>query len=418
MEQERSKLMTLRELSTQEFTNFEKAHELSNFYQTVSYAMLMAENGYDYDLIGLVDDDNNILASSMILLKPIGIKCYYGYAPRGFLIDYNNKQLVEDFTQKLKEYYYDKNVIFIKLNPNIITGEVNTRNFSTTYNSNKELINYLKNLGYHKLKDNLYFESQLPRFNAIINLQEFNHNNLVKNTKNKIKKGVRKGLIFSIYDKSYLDIFNSLAKDNNNYYFKDFYTVFEKNDNIDLFLVTIDYEQFLENSQYMYNKELERNTKLNEKLTKNNNNKTINAKMNSDKVLLSYKNDIMEATKGIRDNEKIYLAGALVVKHNNKVNIIASRYDKKYKRFVPNYFLYYNIIKYYQNNYDFLDLNGFTGDFTQENPYHGLNRFKLGFNPNIYEYLGEFDLVIEPKSYEILLRNNVLAKEFNKIEKK
>ena len=409
--------MNLRILSIEEFTNYQKNHLLSNFYQTVNYGMLMAEVGYDYDLIGMIDENNNIVAASLILIKPIGIKCFYGYAPRGFLIDFNNLELVREFTTKLKEYYYEKNVIFIKINPNLPIGEIDTNNFIITYNENKNIINILENNDYKKLADNLYFEAQLPRFNAFIDLKKYNSDNLDKNTKNKIKKGIRKGLKFELVNKDKIKEFYNLMKnkkDNDEYYYQDYYTVFSKNDEIDLFLVSIDYNAFLQNSQYIYDEEANKNNKLNMKLANNNSEKVINAKMNSDKVLLSYKNDIMEATKGINDNNKVYLAGALVIKHNNMASIVFSAYDKNYKRFAPNYFLHYSIIKYYQDKYDYLDLNGVVGNFEVENPYSGLNRFKLGFNPMIYEFIGEFDLIIEPKSYEILLRNGILSKTFDK----
>lgn len=409
--------MFIKELSIEEFTNFQQSHKLSNFYQTINYAMLMAENGFEYDLIGLVDSEGAIHAASLILIKPIGIKCFYGYAPRGFLIDYDNEYLVSKFTQELKEYYYNKNVIFIKLNPNIAIGEIDLENYETEYNNNKEISYTLGKYGYKKLKNNLYFEAQLPRFNAIINLKEFDSKILDKNTKNKIKKGIRKGLTFEKYPKEYLNEFYNFVKNKykiNEFYYQDFYTVFAKEDNIDLFLVSIDYNEFLENSQYVYNIEFEKNNYLNEKLTRNNSNKTINTKMNSDKNLLTYKNDIMEATKGISDNKKVYLASALVIRHQNTATVVYSGFDNNYKRFAPNYFLYYSLIKYYRSEYDYLDLNGVAGDFINENPYTGLNRFKLGFKPKVYEYLGELDLIIEPKSYEILLNNGLLSKEFNK----
>lgn len=413
--------MGIRELTTHEFNEFQASHPLANYHQTINYALLMSENGYDYDLIGYVDDYDNILVAALILLKPIGIKCYYGYAPRGFLIDYQNATLLNNFTNALKKYYYEKNAIFIKLNPNVQISEIDNKTFDKTYNDKTNITKLLDSSGYKKLKDNLYFEAQLPRFKAIINLGENDSKNFDKNTKNKIKKGIRKGLTFEKCTKDDIHIFYELIKhkkNNSEFYYKDYYTVFEKDDSIDLFLVSVDYNLFLENSHYLYNEELERNNKLNEKLIKNNSNKAINAKMNSDKNLLSYKNDIMEATKGISDNNKIYLAGALVVKHNNTASIIINGYDKNYKRFAPNYFLHYSLIKYYKDKFDFLDLNGVVGNFTQENPYTGLNRFKLGFNPHIYEYAGEYDLVIEPKSYQILLQNGVLAKEFNKKDTK
>lgn len=409
--------MNLRILSIEEFSDFQKNHPLSNFYQTINYAMLMAEVGYDYDLIGLVDSNNTILAASLVLIKPIGIKCFYGYAPRGFLIDYDNTYLIKEFTDQLKKYYYEKNVIFIKLNPYLPIGEINTKNYLITYNENKNIIEALTQNGYKKLSDNLYFEAQLPRFNAYVDLKNYSSDNLNKNTKNKIKKGIRKGLKFELVDKDKIKDFYNLMKnkkDNDEYFYQDYYTVFSRDNNIDLFLVSINYSEFLQNSQYIYDEELNRNSKLNDKIAKSNKEKNINAKMNSDKVLLTYKNDIMEATKGLTDNKEAYIAGAMVIKHNNMASIIFSAYDKNYKRFAPNYFLHYSIIKYYQDKYDYLDLNGVVGNFEVENPYTGLNRFKLGFNPKIYEFIGEFDLIIEPKSYEILLRNGILAKTFDK----
>ena len=409
--------MYLKELTIEEFTEFQKTHPLSNYHQTINYALLMSEIGYDYDLIGYVNDYENILAATLILIKPIGFKCFYGYAPQGFLIDFENATLLNNFTEALKKYYYEKNVIFIKLNPNIKTYEINNKTYDKTNIENSEILYLLSCCGYKKLKDNLYFESQLPRFKAIINLDEYNIDLFDKNTKNKIKKGIRKGLTFEKCSKENINIFYNLIKgkkDINEYFYKDYYTAFEKDNNIDLFLVSVDYNSFLQNSQYLYNEELEKNTMLNEKLTKNTSNKSINSKMNSDKTLLSYKNDIMEATKGLSENSKIYIAGALVVKHNDTASIIISGYDKLYKRFSPNYFLHYSLIKYYQNEFKYLDLNGIVGDFQNDNPYSGLNRFKLGFNPHIYEYIGELDLVIEPKSYQILLNNGILSKEFNK----
>ena len=57
-------------------------------------------------------------------------------------------------------------------------------------------------------------------------------------------------------------------------------------------LVKVDYKNFLINAQNAYNFELRRNSELNNKLITNSNTNIINAKMNSDKALLSYKNYI------------------------------------------------------------------------------------------------------------------------------
>ena len=179
-------------------------------------------------------------------------------------------------------------------------------------------------------------------------------------------------------------------------------------------MVKVDYKKYLINAQNAYNLEIKKNAILNNKLIEKNQAKIINAKMNSDRALLSYKNDIAEASKKINTNEDVYVAGALVIKYQNRVIIQISGFDRSMTRFSANYFLYYALIKYYQNDYKYMDLNGITADMNKSSKYYGLNRFKLGFNPDVYEYIGEFDLIIDEKEYNKLLNFGLLAKEFNK----
>ena len=107
--------MKLKELTIFEFDEYAKNHPLGSFHQSSNYAIFMSENGYDYDLLGLVDEDNNIKAASLILYKRIGLFNRYGYAPKGFLIDYSNEFIVEEFTNKIKEYLGKQKIMAIKM---------------------------------------------------------------------------------------------------------------------------------------------------------------------------------------------------------------------------------------------------------------------------------------------------------------
>lgn len=406
--------MNIKEMSIAEFKDFVSSHFIGNFHESINYAMIKAEEGYDYEFISYGGDE--IVGAALILYKKIG-GYYYGYSPRGFLIDYSNTFLLEDFTKKIKAFYEKKNFVFIKINPEIAVAKLNKKTMNFEYNENYRIVDNLIRCGYKKLKDNMNFESLLPRVNAIINLDEFDVNKLNKNTRNKIKKGLRKGLVLEKCDHNKLNIFyefikNKIKKDE--YYYNDFYNVFSKTADVDLLLVRVDYKTFLINSTNAYNNEARINNYLNNKLLSNNNSNVINSKMNSDKTLLSYKNDIAEASKYLNTNTETYLAGALVIKYQNRVIIEISGFDKSMGRYSPNYFLYYALIKYYSKNYKYIDLNGITGDLSKDGYYYGLNRFKMGFNPDIYEYIGEFDLVINEKLYDKLLKSGALAKEFNK----
>ncbi len=407
--------MNIKELTFSEFSDFAEQHPLGNSYQTMNYALLKSEQGYEYEFVGYCEN-NTILAASLILYKKIN-NMYYGYAPRGFLIDYSNFYFLKNFTDQLKEYYDKKGFIFIKINPEIAIGKLNNKTKQIEYNDNYRIIDNLINSGYSKLKSNLYFESLLPRFDAIVNLNNFSISSVSKNTRNKIKKAYRKGLHLELADKDGIDVLYDLVKEKrlkDSFYYKDQFNAYNQNDYIDLFLVSIDYKEFLINSQEAYSEELTRNYLLNEKIAYNFKSNVINTKMNSDHALLTYKNDITEASKKLNDPEKIYVAAALIKKYKNRISFEITGFNKNYKRFAPNYFLHYAILDYYKNRYKYADLNGVSGDFSKDSPYYGLNRFKMGFNPNIYEYIGEFDLVIDERIYDILLRKGYLSKEFSK----
>ena len=406
--------MFIREMSLAEFKEFANTHFIGNFHESINYALIKAEEGFEYEFIAYGADD--IVGAALILYKKIG-NVYFGYSPRGFLIDYSIDYLLEDFTNKIKEYYKNRNFAFIKINPEIAIAKLNKDTMNFEYNENYKIIDMITKNGYKKLKNNMNFEALLPRVNAIIKLDGYDYNNLSKNTRNKVKKGIRKGLILEKANPDKLNIFYKFIKNKINrdeYYYNDFYNVFSKTLDVDLMLVKVDYKAFLINAQEAYNEELRRNASFNNKLITNNNANAINAKMNSDKALLSYKNDIAEASKNLNTGLETYVAGALVIKHQNRVIIQISGFNKAMSRFSPNYFLYYALIKYYQQEYKYLDLNGITADLSKENHYYGLNRFKMGFNPDVYEYIGEFDLVIDEKQYEKLLKSGLLAKEFNK----
>ena len=405
--------MNIKELSYSEFQEFAQEHFIGNYRQSINYALLKAEEGYEYEFIGYYDIEG-LKAASLILYKKIN-GVYYGYAPRGFLIDYSNRNLLEKFTKAIIDYYDTKNFAFIKINPEIAISKLNNGKFET--NSNYSIVNDLVSLGYKKLKNNMGFESLLPRVNAIVNLENFKPAVLRKNTRNKVRKGIRKGLTMEIAGPEKLDIFYEFIKNKINkdeYYYNDLYNVYNKTEDIDLVLVKIDYKKGLINSQNQYNYELDNNTYLNNKLMNEPYSNIINKKMSSDKVLLAYKNDIAEAAKRLNNVVDTYVAGAIIIKHQNRITIEISGFDKKMSRYSPNYFLYYAILSHYADTYKYADLNGVTGDLSHENKYYGLNRFKLGFNPDVYEYIGEFDLIINKSVYNMLLKSGALADEFNK----
>ena len=403
-------------LSIEAFQNYVKNHPLRNYCQTINYGLMMGEFDYDYELLGLVNNDR-IYAASLVLTKRIGHKMYFAYAPKGFLIDYTDSSLVTTFIDEIKKYYDNKGFVFIKINPEIAVGEVNTKTYNTEYNRNYQIVQTLQINGFKKISNGIDLDETLfPTFTGIIPLKGFNIDKVTKNTRNKIKKGIRKGLHLELGDQKQINVLKKIAPPFKDFYYDDLFNAFNKNDLIDIFLVSIDYEEYLINSQNTYENESIKNEQLSKKMLDNPNKKKINAKMNSDKALLTYKNDIIEASKYLNSNKKVYIAGAITIKDSSRVHIIASGFDKNYKHFAPNYYLHYAIMDYYKDKYDFIDLNGLSGDFSKTSDYYGVNKFKMGFNPKIYELIGEYDLVFSDKNYNLIFDESLLGRFLKNIK--
>lgn len=408
--------MRMIEITKEKFEEFTYKSEYKNYCQTSNYGMIMSETGFDYSFVAYTTNDLEILAAGMFLTKKIG-RYYYAYCPKGYIIDYNDTELVKKFTRNLIKYYKRKKVIFLKINPEIIIGTINTNTFEKIPNENTNILDNLKSLGFKKRKELNPLELLQPKLTALINLKEYDVNKLDKKVRNNIRNTENNGLTLEVADANKIEIlyeFIKNMKDRSINYYRNFYNTFKRTEQADLLLVNIDYETYLINAKKRVEEEQIKNEELNNKLRTDTSEKTLNEKMNSDKALEQYKQDVIYATAGLKRNEKTYIAGAITIKYGNKVSILIAGVDKNYNYLNPNYFLHHKIFEMYKENFDECDINGIADDFSNESKFSGLNKFKMGFNPKIVEYIGELDLIISEWRFKIVERNDLLSNEFTK----
>lgn len=407
--------MKMIELTKEKFENFVKNSPYKNYCQTENYAQIMSETGFNYNFIGYTTNDLEILAAGMFLTKKIG-SYYYAYCPKGFIIDYEDDELVRKFTNNLKKYYKRKKIIFLKINPEIPIATIN-KNYERVTNKNINILDNLKKLGFMKRKETEPLQLLQPKLNALINLNEYDINKLDKKVRNKINSTNFKGLELEIADASKIDVLYEFIKNMKNRnidYYRNFYNYFKKSEQADLILIKVNYENYLLNAKRKVEEEQQKNDELNERLKKDTSEKNLNEKMESDKILEEYKQDIIYATQGLKKNEETYIAGAIVIKYENKISIVIAGVDKNYNYMNPNYFLHHQILEMYKNDYEIADINGIADDFNENSKFYGLNKFKMGFNPTITEYIGELDLIISNWKFKIVEKNNLLSNEFSK----
>ena len=407
--------MHIKELTIEEFNSFTDEFPYSSIYQTSEYGQIMNSENYTSMFIGMYDG-NTIKAASMILIEKDQM-FKYAYAPKGFLIDYNDKYLVEEFTKLVKDFLGKKKIIAIKINPMIIKNSYDYRTNLVHFNPNfDDNMHFLKSLGYYHLGFNNLFESFKPRYDAIIDLNKpitTLFGNMNKNFKSKIKSADRNGVRIikgneNNLDYLYTQVKNKYPRDRK--YFENVLSFFKKRDLIDYYYAKLDTNAYLINTQKKYQKQMEICNKVNGKLFRNagkNNNKIIENKIYQENKLNELKNELIYATKLLKEQpDGVILATMLITKYRDEVYIFMDGFNKDFKRINAKHLMTWKLIeKYSKEKYKRFNLGGMTNPNIKTEKYKGLNDFKLSFNARCIEYIGDLELITNNTLYT-LYRNS------------
>ena len=399
--------MKIKELNPIEFDFFAKNFNTYSLYQTIEYANVMKEQKFGVVFLGLVDENNNVLAASLILIQKLfGFK--YAYAPRGFLIDYSNYNLVEAFTKGIKKYLGKNDVIAIKINPLIIKSIYDhKKNIIATNSYYDKIFKDLTNLGFYHLGYNNYFEAFKPRFEGIVNINKPYYmlfNELKKEFKTKIRSTDKKGVKVykgTINELNYLSMQTEKKYPRDLKYFQDIYKNFSQKQNVEFFYTKLNTNHYLSYIKESVTKQENILNKINANINKSS--KLINRKLNADRTLANYKNQLVTATNLLKENPNgIITSAALIIKNRDEVYVLMDGYDPKYKYLSSKHLLFWKLIERYSKlGFTKFNLGGMSNYNLKNNKYKQLNEFKFGFNAKEYEYIGDLELITNPGLYFI-----------------
>lgn len=388
------------------FDNFAISHPNNNYYQTSNYGRLMSKHGHNAYYLGLADDMGEIKAATLMLVKnEKNEKRKMGYAPRGFLIDWSNDELVVNFTECLKDFLAKRNFTYIKVDPPIIYKEHNSDGSEkTNIESNSGFVEKLQKLGFIHMGYNNGLEASKPRWNALTQLDSnitTLFNSLSKETREKISDGAKKGN--KVYKGSSNDInllFNIINKQNPPLdYYLDYYQFYGPN-SFEVYFNKLEPISYVNKSKEMFEKEEQRNNELNMQMQDFNNpskDMIINEKLESDEKLATYKKNMLEASKLFQQySGGLVTAGVAVIKYGNTVTFLESGINESFKEQHPDYLLKWQLIQEFaKQGYKTVNLGGMTSELRKDYE----STIKTEMSNKIVEYVGEFDLVINKKAY-------------------
>ena len=408
--------MEIKEISNEEFNKFSDNFILNSMYQTTEYALVMNNQNYTTLLVGLFDDSNTIVAASLILIEKLG-QFKYAYAPRGFLIDYTDMNLLTEFTTKIKKFLKKKGVMAVKICPLVAkskyTPSLNITLDNPTYDT---IFENLKKLKYYHLGYNNFFEALKPRFVAVANLEEDTQkmfNSLSDDLKNILATCDLAGLrIYKGSDKNLEFLYEELRekRKKSKEYVNDLYYYFSRNNKASVYFVQLESKVFLVNTQKEYQKQISICNSITDEVFKNQGNadgELIQRKIKEDNKLANIKQQLVYATNILKNNPNgVIIASAMVIENHGQVYLTLDGYNEKYKHLCPKHILIWKLMeKFAKKGYKELNLGGISNpNYEGENEFENLNKFKLSFNASCIEYGGDFELITSIPLY-VLYRN-------------
>lgn len=416
--------MILKEISSEELDNFILNSSYSHFMQTSAWGDVNKTRGYKPIQLGLFD--NNKLVGTALLLEKKVLNYSTYYCPRGFVLDYSNKELIKEMIDNLKDYVKKHNGLYFKINPSLIIAKLDDEaNRKETNEDNLSLIEYFKSLGgSFRGFTTKFSESSAPRFTFRVDVSKSKEdifNSLHNTTKKILKDNNPYGIVITKNDTNALEDFYKVMKETSirkkmyieSYdYFKNFYELLYKKNEADIYVASVDtnnLKAIFNNKLEAVDKEIQEVNKRPDGPKKDNKLKDLDGKRNK---VLKLKKEVDELKE-----DRIVLSSIITSKFNDKVWTIHGGNGDKLLFLNANYELYYHILLDSKDNgYSLVDFYGSEGKVDKNSEIYGIYLFKLRFGGDFDEFVGEFDFITKPFmnkviGYALKTRRHILYKK-------
>ena len=319
--------------NNKELEDFLNTNKKTHFLQSPEWAKV--KDLWKNEFIIVRDNNNKIVGTMSILIRKTPI---FGmsimYAPRGFVCDINDKETLKKMTLEAKKIAKKYRAFIFRLDPDIP-------------NDDAEFKKTMYELGY-KSKENIKSVNQViqPKFVFRLNLQNKTEEELLasfhEKTRYNIRLAIKKGVTIRVGNREDLKIFYEIMKQTT------------KRD--DFFLRSLSYFEKVYDNMYP----------------------------NHVKLLIAEYNNIP-------------IAATFPILYGNKVWYLYGGSSNEYRKFMPNYLLQWEMIKWgLENKCDWYDFRGVSGFKNPDDPQYGVYKFKKGFNGDFIEFVDELYINYHP----------------------
>ena len=393
--------MQFLEITEKEYRKFWENHPLKTFLSAPEIGELRKSNGWDVYFVG-VKDDNDLVAAAMIVSHKRHFGKYEFYSPRGVLVDYENKELLDCFLKEIKNFVRKHHGYIFRMDPYVIYKERDIDgNIVEDGVDHSTVVSHLESLGFKKVSipdmEQVGWMFSLPLEGKTCEqiLKE-----MKPNTRNTIRKTEKIGITVKELGYDELDRFQNImveTGERKNFsirsvdYYQKMYELFHDKGEVKYYVTELDLVK--------YQKKLEEDKKSAEdKLSKLSDAKyNEGQKKNLENEIASYGKRIKEAEaiRKEKNTDVITLSGSMFMIIQPEIIYLSSGNYEEFMKFNSQYLLQWMMIQYgIEHGFKKHNFYGIPANINEHPKDYGIYEFKRGFNGIVEELIGEFELPI------------------------
>ncbi len=397
----KSEYKLIENLSKAQFNGFAKSPAVkSHFLGSYEWGEVTNKTGsWKPYYIGVAKNDT-LIATALLLQKPLLLGYSYFYIPRGFSMDYHNIEDVKAVTRCIHKFCKKHRAIYFKIDPDIKLHTIDIDGNVIDGEDNTALSEALRAIGYNQKPLNYFFENEQPRFTfriPLTNTLEAIEAGYSRTTKARIKHARNNGVEVTIGTKDDIKEFCRLMAmtekrqdffSHDKDYYESFYDIFSENDMVTLYLGKINIPKLIDNLTADQKKLEDELDSLKDATSKKavNRCKEIHKKMDALKKQLD----------GLSDKPKteVIVSAYLTVNYDDKAWALYAANDMDYGKFYANYAVYERQIRdAKEKQLKVFDVFGTIGKTDSDSRLSGLYEFKKKWGGEFTEFIGEYDYI-------------------------
>ena len=393
--------MKFQELTEKEYQKYWENHPLKTFLSSPEISKKKKKRNWETFYVG-VKENNKIIAATMLLRRKSHFKKYEFYSPRGYLLDFNNKELVTFFTNELKKYIKDKKGYVFRVDPYLIYRQRDIDgNIVEDGIDNRDVVEHLQKLGFKKVSIE---DTEQVIWMFSLDLEGKSEEQILKemkpNTRNQIKKTEKFGITVNEIGYDELDRFQNIMVETGERkgfevrdisYFQEMYKLFHDKNEVKFFITELNLKKYIKGLKEERKLKEEKYASLSDAKYNDGAKKNLNNEMASIDKRIKESQEIIDNT----GKDIITLSGSMFMLIKPEVIYLSSGNYEEYLKFNSQYLIQWELIKYgIENGFKKHNFYGIPANINEHPKDYGIYEFKKGFNGYVEELIGEFELPI------------------------